>query len=59
MEGGGVGWISELCVEEELRSGRLVELKTPHLALERPFYTLNLRGRHLNRSAVAFLQGFE
>jgi DNA-binding transcriptional LysR family regulator len=59
MEGGGVGWISELCVVEELRSGRLVELKTPHLALERPFYTLKLRGRHLNRSALAFLQGFE
>jgi DNA-binding transcriptional LysR family regulator len=59
MEGGGVGWISELCVVEELRSGRLVELKTPHLALERPLYTLKLRGRHLNRSALAFLQGFE
>jgi DNA-binding transcriptional LysR family regulator len=59
MEGGGVGWISELCVVEELHSGRLVELKTPHLALERPLYTLKLRGRHLNRSALAFLQGFE
>jgi DNA-binding transcriptional LysR family regulator len=59
MEGGGVGWISELCAVEELRSGRLVALKTPGLALERPLYTLKLRGRHLNRSALAFLQGFE
>jgi DNA-binding transcriptional LysR family regulator len=59
MEGGGVGWISELCVVEELRSGRLVALETPRLALERPLYTLKLRGRHLNRSALAFLQGFE
>ena len=59
MEGGGVGWISELCAVEELRSGRLVALKTSGLALERPLYTLKLRGRHLNRSALAFLQVFE
>jgi DNA-binding transcriptional LysR family regulator len=59
MEGGGVGWISELCVVEELRSGRLVALKTPRLPLERPLYSLRLRGRHLKRSALAFLQGFE
>ena len=59
MAGGGVGWISELCVVEELRSGRLVALKTPRLPLERPLYSLRLRGRHLNRSAVAFLQAFE
>jgi DNA-binding transcriptional LysR family regulator len=58
LEGGGVGWISELCVVEELRSGRLVALKTPRLSLERALYTLRLRGRHLNRSALAFLQGF-
>jgi DNA-binding transcriptional LysR family regulator len=59
LEGGGIGWISELCVVEELRSGRLVALKMPHLSLERPLYSLRLRGRHLNRSAFAFLQGFE
>jgi DNA-binding transcriptional LysR family regulator len=59
MEGGGVGWISELCVVEELRSGRLVALQTPRLSLERPLYTLRLRGRYLNRSALAFLQRFE
>jgi DNA-binding transcriptional LysR family regulator len=59
LEGGGIGWISELCVVEELRSGRLIALKTPHLSLERPLYSLRLRGRHLNRSAFAFLQGFE
>jgi DNA-binding transcriptional LysR family regulator len=58
LEGGGVGWISELCVVEELRSGRLVALKTPRLSLERALYTLRLRGRHLNRSSLAFLQGF-
>jgi hypothetical protein len=46
----------ELCVVEELRSGRLVELKTAGLALERPLYTLKLRGRHLSRSALAFLE---
>jgi LysR family transcriptional regulator, low CO2-responsive transcriptional regulator len=56
MEGGGGGWISELCVVEELRSGRLVALKTPRLSLERPLYTLRLRGRHLNRGALAFLR---
>ena len=59
MAGGGVGWISELCVVEELRSGLLVELKTPGLALERPLYTLKLRGRHLSRSALAFLEDFD
>jgi DNA-binding transcriptional LysR family regulator len=59
MGGGGVGWISELCVVEELHSGRLVALKTPRLSLERPLYSLRLRGRHLNRSAHAFLEGFE
>jgi DNA-binding transcriptional LysR family regulator len=59
MGGGGVGWISELCVTEELRSGRLVVLKMPRLTLERPLYSLRLRGRHLKRSAMAFLRGFE
>jgi DNA-binding transcriptional LysR family regulator len=59
MGGGGVGWISELCVVEELRSGRLIVLKMPRLTLERPLYSLRLRGRHLKRSALAFLQGFE
>ena len=56
LAGGGIGWISELCVVEELRSGRLIELKTPNLSLERPLYSLKLRGRHLRRSALAFLQ---
>ena len=58
MAGGGVGWISELCVVEELLTGRLVALKTPQLALQRPLYSLRLRGRHLNRSALAFMQSF-
>jgi DNA-binding transcriptional LysR family regulator len=58
MAGGGIGWISELCVVEELLTGRLVALKTPQLALERPLYSLRLRGRHLNRSALAFMQSF-
>ena len=59
MESGGVGWISEVCVSEELRTGRLVALRTPRLSLERPLYSLRLRGRHLNRSALMFLQGFD
>jgi DNA-binding transcriptional LysR family regulator len=59
LEGGAVGWISEVCVTDELRSGRLVALRTPRLSLERPLYSLRLRGRHLNRSAQMFLQGFE
>jgi DNA-binding transcriptional LysR family regulator len=58
-EGAGVGWISELCVVEELRSGGLIALKTPRLSLERPLYSLRLRGRHLNPSALAFMQSFE
>jgi len=36
-----------------------VELKTAGLALERPLYTLKLRGRHLSRSALAFLEDFD
>jgi DNA-binding transcriptional LysR family regulator len=56
LEGGGVGWISEVCVAEELRSGRLVELKISRFSLERPLYSLKLRGRHLSRSALTFLQ---
>jgi DNA-binding transcriptional LysR family regulator len=59
LEGGAVGWISEICVAEELSSGRLVALRTPRLSLERPLYSLRLRGRHLNRSAQMFLQAFE
>jgi DNA-binding transcriptional LysR family regulator len=59
LEGGGVGWISEVCVSEELRTGRLVALRTPRLSLERPLYSLRLRGRHLNRSALMFLKGFD
>jgi DNA-binding transcriptional LysR family regulator len=56
---GGIGWISEVCVSEELRTGRLVELRTPSLSLKRPLYSLRLRGRHLNRSALMFLNGFD
>ena len=37
-----VGWISR-CVAEELRSGSLVALKTPHFSLGRPLYSLRLR----------------
>lgn len=58
MEGGGVGWISEVCVADELSSGRLVALRIPRLSLERPLYSLRLRGRRLNRSALVFLQDF-
>jgi len=58
MEGAGVGWISEVCVTEELGSGRLVALRTASLALERPLYSLRLRGRSLNRSALTFLRDF-
>ena len=56
LEGGAVGWMSEVCVAEELRSGRLVELRIPRFSLERPLYSLKLRGRHLSRSALLFLQ---
>jgi hypothetical protein len=56
---GGVDWIRELCVVEELRSGRLIALKTARLSLERPLYSLRLRGRHLNPSALVFMQSFE
>jgi DNA-binding transcriptional LysR family regulator len=56
LEGGAVGWISELCVTEEVRSGRLVSLRTPRLSLDRSLYHFRLRGRHLSRSAEAFLQ---
>ena len=59
LESGGIGWISEVCVSEELRSGRLVALRTPGLSLKRPLYSLRLRGRHLNRSALMFLNGFD
>jgi DNA-binding transcriptional LysR family regulator len=59
LESGGIGWISEVCVSEELRTGRLVALRTPSLSLKRPLYSLRLRGRHLNRSALMFLNGFD
>jgi LysR family transcriptional regulator, low CO2-responsive transcriptional regulator len=59
MAGGGVGWVSELCVAEELHSGRLVELATARLPLTRPLYALRLRGRQLSNSAREFMQGFE
>jgi DNA-binding transcriptional LysR family regulator len=59
LESCGVGWISEVCVTEELRTGRLVTLRTSRLPLERPLYSLRLRGRHLSRSALTFLKGFD
>jgi DNA-binding transcriptional LysR family regulator len=59
LEGGGIAWISDLCVTEELRTGRLVELKTPRLSLERPLYTLRLRDRHSSPSALRFMEEFD
>jgi LysR family transcriptional regulator, low CO2-responsive transcriptional regulator len=59
MAGAGVGWVSELCVAEELRSARLVELATSRLLLTRPLYVLRLRGRQLSNSARAFMRRFE
>ncbi len=59
MAGAGVGWVSELCVGEELHSGRLVELAASRLSLTRPLYVLRLRGRQLSNSARAFMQSFE
>jgi DNA-binding transcriptional LysR family regulator len=56
LEGGGVGWLSELCVVQELAAGSLVALDTAELELERPLFALTLRGRHLAPSALLFLQ---
>lgn len=56
LEGGGVGWLSELCVVQELAAGSLVALDTGKLELERPLFALTLRGRHLAPSALLFLQ---
>lgn len=58
LAGGAVGWLSELCVAQELRSGRLIEIPTPRLALSRPLYVLQLRGRQLSSSARAFMEAF-
>ena len=52
LEGGGVGWLSELCVVQELAAGSLVALDTGGLELERSLYALTLRGRHLAPSAL-------
>jgi DNA-binding transcriptional LysR family regulator len=59
MAGGGVGWVSELCVAEELSSGRLLELPAPRLMLTRPLYVLCLRGRQPSNSARAFMKAFD
>jgi LysR family transcriptional regulator, low CO2-responsive transcriptional regulator len=56
LAGGGIGWISELCVEDELRTRRLIALPTPQLDLVRPLYWVRLRDRALSRSASAFLE---
>jgi DNA-binding transcriptional LysR family regulator len=58
LAGGGVGWLSELCVAQELRSGQLVEVSTSPLSLFRPLYVLQLRGRQLSSSARAFMGAF-
>ena len=55
MAGGGVGWISELCIESELRTQQLIALPTPQLDLARPLYWLRLNERSPSRSAAAFL----
>jgi LysR substrate binding domain len=46
-------------IVERAFARRLVERKTAGLALERPLYSLKLRGRHLSRSALAFLEDFD
>lgn len=62
MAGGGIGWISELCVDEELRSGRLVALPTRELELRRKLYWIGLHDRAPSRSVealIAFWSGRE
>lgn len=56
LEGGGVGWLSELCVVQELAAGSLVALDTGALELQRSLFALTLRGRHLAPSALLFLR---
>ncbi|HWY24320.1 MAG TPA: LysR substrate-binding domain-containing protein, partial [Nevskia sp.] len=55
MAGWGVGWVSELCVEDEVRSGKLIALPTRDLDLERPLYWIGLRERAPSRSVSAFI----
>jgi DNA-binding transcriptional LysR family regulator len=58
MAGGGVGWLSELCVTDEIADGRLIKLSTPELDLRRPLFRLTLKGRHLSHSARALIRMF-
>lgn len=55
MAGGGVGWVSELCVAEELRNGRLVALPTRELELRRTLYWIGLHDRAPSRSVEALI----
>lgn len=53
--GVGVAIISHLAATPELATGRLVHLRVTNLALRRPMYRLNLRGRRQSAAAGAFL----
>ena len=56
LQGGrGIAWISELAMEDELRSGELVRLAVDDLHIQRDLHALWRRERSLSPAAHALL----
>ena len=50
----GLAFVSRLACELELRSGTLVQIKTPDLKISRPLYSLHVRDRHEGPAVAEF-----
>lgn len=59
QSGRGVAWISELAIEDELRSGELVRLEVEDLHIRRDLHALWRRERSLSPAAHALLARVE
>ncbi len=56
MNGMGIAFVSRLAVEDELKTGELVELHFSNWKIERDFYRLRLKGNYESRAAREFMR---
>jgi len=56
MNGMGIAFVSRLAVEDELKTGELVELIFSNWKIERDFYRLRLKGNYESRAAREFMR---
>jgi len=56
MGGMGIAFLSRRAVENELRSGELIELRLEDWKIERSFYRLRMKGNYESRAAREFMR---